>query len=63
MLGEALRGFVLVVVFVGEVVHVEELACRGKGYREVRKLAWQNRMASPAWTAKPNPGHFALVSL
>ena len=30
---------------------------------EVRKLAWQNRMASPAWTAKPNPGHLALVHL
>jgi NAD-dependent deacetylase len=30
---------------------------------EVRKLSWQNRMASPAWTAKPNPGHLALVSL
>jgi NAD-dependent deacetylase len=31
--------------------------------REVRKLAWQNRMASPAWTAKPNAGHLALVHL
>ena len=31
--------------------------------REVRKLAWQNRMASPAWTARPNPGHLALVEL
>ena len=31
--------------------------------REVRKLAWQNRMASPAWTAKPNAGHLALVEL
>ena len=31
--------------------------------REVRKLSWQNRMASPAWTAKPNPGHLALVEL
>ncbi len=30
---------------------------------EVRKLSWQNRMASPAWTAKPNPGHLALVEL
>ena len=30
---------------------------------EVRKLAWQNRMASPAWTAKPNAGHMALVQL
>jgi len=31
--------------------------------REVRKLAWQSRMASPAWTAKPNAGHLALVHL
>jgi NAD-dependent deacetylase len=30
---------------------------------EVRKAAWQNRMGSPAWTAKPNPGHVALVEL
>jgi NAD-dependent deacetylase len=29
----------------------------------VRKLSWQNRMASPAWTAKPNAGHLALVHL
>jgi NAD-dependent protein deacetylase/lipoamidase len=31
--------------------------------REVRKLAWQNRMASPAWTARPNAGHLALAHL
>ena len=31
--------------------------------REVRKLSWQNRMASPAWSAKPNSGHLALVHL
>jgi NAD-dependent deacetylase len=31
--------------------------------REVRKLSWQNRMNSPAWTAKPNAGHLALVHL
>jgi NAD-dependent deacetylase len=31
--------------------------------REVRKLSWQNRMASPAWAAKPNAGHLALVHL
>jgi NAD-dependent deacetylase len=31
--------------------------------REVRKLAWQNRMASPAWTARPNAGHLAIVHL
>ena len=30
---------------------------------EVRKLSWQNRLASPAWDAKPNPGHLALVAL
>jgi NAD-dependent deacetylase len=31
--------------------------------REVRKLAWQQRVAHPAWTAKPNAGHLALVQL
>jgi NAD-dependent deacetylase len=30
---------------------------------EVRKLAWQNRLESPAWTAEPNAGHRALVGL
>ena len=30
---------------------------------EVRKLSWQNRLASPAWNAKPNAGHLALVDL
>jgi NAD-dependent deacetylase len=30
---------------------------------EVRKLAWQNRMASPAWAAQPNAGHLAIVHL
>jgi NAD-dependent deacetylase len=30
---------------------------------EVRKAAWQNRLASPAWTAQPNAGHLALVAL
>jgi len=30
---------------------------------EVRKLSWQNRLSSPAWGAKPNPGHLALVNL
>jgi len=29
----------------------------------VRKASWQNRLSSPAWTAKPNPGHLALVEL
>ena len=30
---------------------------------EVRKASWQNRLASPAWSAQPNPGHLALVDL
>jgi NAD-dependent deacetylase len=30
---------------------------------EVRKASWQNRLASPAWSAQPNPGHLALVEL
>ena len=30
---------------------------------EVRKLSWQNRLASPAWDAKPNAGHLSLVHL
>jgi NAD-dependent deacetylase len=30
---------------------------------EVRRASWQNRLASPAWTARPNPGHLALVAL
>jgi NAD-dependent deacetylase len=30
---------------------------------EVRKLSWQNRMSSPAWTAQPNAGHLSLVEL
>ncbi len=30
---------------------------------EVRKTAWQNRLATPAWTAEPNPGHTAIVEL
>ncbi|GAA2319360.1 NAD-dependent protein deacetylase [Glycomyces scopariae] len=28
---------------------------------EVRKQAWQARLASPVWTAEPNAGHRALV--
>jgi NAD-dependent deacetylase len=31
--------------------------------REVRKAAWQARLHSAAWTAKPNAGHRALVDL
>jgi NAD-dependent deacetylase len=30
---------------------------------EVRKLSWQSRLAHPAWTARPNAGHLALVEL
>jgi NAD-dependent deacetylase len=30
---------------------------------EVRKLSWQNRLASPAWSAKPNAGHLAILEL
>src|SRR5262244_1515168 len=30
---------------------------------EVRKRSWQDRLASPAWHAKPNAGHQALVAL
>jgi NAD-dependent deacetylase len=30
---------------------------------EVRAIAWQNRVSSPAWSAQPNDGHRALVAL
>jgi NAD-dependent deacetylase len=30
---------------------------------DVRRMAWQNRLTSPAWTAEPNDGHRALVEL
>jgi len=30
---------------------------------EVRKAAWRNRLDHPAWTAQPNSGHAALVTL
>jgi NAD-dependent deacetylase len=30
---------------------------------EVRRKAWQKRLANPAWTAKPNAGHAAIVEL
>ncbi len=30
---------------------------------EVRKLSWQGRVNHPAWQARPNAGHFALVAL
>ncbi|MDQ3147345.1 MAG: Sir2 family NAD-dependent protein deacetylase [Actinomycetota bacterium] len=29
----------------------------------VRRRAWRNRVESPAWAARPNPGHRALVEL
>jgi len=30
---------------------------------EVRRLAWQSRLEHPAWTARPNRGHAAIVEL
>lgn len=30
---------------------------------EVRRQAWANRRANPAWTAQPNAGHLALADL
>jgi NAD-dependent deacetylase len=30
---------------------------------EVRRRAWQNRLASPLWAARPNQGHAAIVSI
>jgi NAD-dependent deacetylase len=30
---------------------------------EVRRASWQSRLTSPAWRAKPNRGHLALVEL
>src|SRR6516164_6882882 len=30
---------------------------------QVRRASWQNRLSSPAWSARPNPGHRALVDL
>jgi NAD-dependent deacetylase len=30
---------------------------------EVRRLSWQARLEHPAWNAKPNAGHLALVEL
>lgn len=29
----------------------------------VRRVAWQNRVSSPAWSAEPNAGHHALVEI
>ena len=33
------------------------------GDPEVRRLAWQNRLRSAAWEARPNLGHTAIVAL
>jgi NAD-dependent deacetylase len=33
------------------------------GSAEIRKQAWQKRLETPVWTAKPNAGHQALVRL
>ena len=30
---------------------------------EVRKTAWRSRLGHPAWNARPNAGHLALVAL
>jgi NAD-dependent deacetylase len=30
---------------------------------DVRRLAWQNRVNSPAWQARPNSGHTAIAAL
>jgi len=30
---------------------------------DVRRRAWQTRLASPAWSASPNVGHLAIVEL
>ena len=30
---------------------------------DVRKASWRNRLTSPAWSARPNLGHMAIVAL
>ena len=30
---------------------------------EVRRSSWRSRLEAPVWTAKPTPGHYALVDL
>jgi NAD-dependent deacetylase len=30
---------------------------------EIRRVAWQNRLHSPAWDAQPNDGHRSIVAL
>lgn len=39
--------------------HITEYLADG----DVRRRVWQSRLASPAWTAEPNPGHQAIVEL
>jgi NAD-dependent deacetylase len=33
------------------------------GDAQIRRRAWQTRLTSPVWTARPNAGHLALVDL
>ncbi len=33
------------------------------GDEQLRRRAWQSRLASPVWSARPTPGHRALVAL
>lgn len=33
------------------------------GSADIRRQAWQKRLATPVWTAQPNAGHHALVQL
>ncbi len=33
------------------------------GDPDIRRRAWQHRLGNPAWTARPNVGHAALVDL
>src|SRR3989440_3408848 len=30
---------------------------------DIRKKAWQDRLTSPTWQARPNAGHLAIVAL
>ena len=30
---------------------------------DIRRVAWQNRLTTPAWTAEPNRGHQAIVEI
>ncbi|HKW38488.1 MAG TPA: Sir2 family NAD-dependent protein deacetylase [Burkholderiales bacterium] len=33
------------------------------GDPEIRRKSWQSRLEHPAWSARPNPGHAAIVGL